>query len=109
MPLQDKAYPPQEARNEARTRTLLGAKVVSRDGIYSCDCLIREISKSGARITISSAVTIASPFFLIDHQSQVMFEARIVWRNAFQAGLKFEARHQLNNIEKLKVRFTRGA
>lgn len=109
MPAQNNAVPPPEARTEPRTRTLLGAKVVSRDGVYSCDCMIREISKSGARINISNTVTIASPFFLIDHQSQVMFEARIVWRNSFQAGLKFLARHQLNNIEKLKLRFTRGA
>lgn len=109
MPLQDKVFPPSEARAEGRKRTLLGAKVVSRDGIYSCDCLIREISASGARITISSSVIIASPFFLIDYQSQVMFEAKIVWRNAHQAGLKFLAKHPLDNVQKLKVRFTRGA
>jgi hypothetical protein len=97
-----------EARGEGRKRTLLGAKVVSRDGIYSCDCMIREISDSGARISISSSIIIASPFFLIDHQSQIMFEAKVVWRNASQAGLKFVDKHTLNNVEKLKVRFTRG-
>jgi hypothetical protein len=104
----DKTLPPLEKRAEGRKRTLLGAKVVSRDGIYSCDCTIREISASGARIHISNAVIIASPFFLIDHQSQIMFEARIVWRNAHQAGLKFIHKHSMNNVEKLKLRFTRG-
>ncbi len=108
MPLHDKLLPPLEARGEGRKRTLLGAKVVSRDGIYSCDCMIREISDSGARINISSSIIIASPFFLIDHQSQIMFEAKLVWRNASQAGLKFIDKHTLNNVERLKVRFTRG-
>ena len=108
MPLHDQQNPPVEARSEPRKRTLLGAKVVSRDGIYSCDCMIREISPSGARINISNAVIIASPFFLIDHQSQIMFEAKIIWRNATQAGLKFLEKHPLNNVERLKTRFTRG-
>ena len=108
MPVHNQVLPPVEARAEGRKRTLLGAKVVSKDGIYSCDCTIREISSSGARISISSAVIIASPFFLIDHQSQVMFEVRIVWRNAIQAGVKFIDKHSLNNVEKLKMRFTRG-
>lgn len=109
MPVHNPVDPPVEARAEPRKRTLLGAKVVSRDGIYSCDCVIREISGSGARINISSAIIIASPFFLIDHQSQVMFEAKVVWRNATQAGLKFVDKHSLNTVERLKVRFARGA
>ena len=108
MPLHDQLTPPVELRAEPRKRTLLGAKVVSRDGIYSCDCTIREISASGARIIISNAVIMASPFFLIDHQSQIMFEAKIIWRNATHAGLKFLERHPLNNVERLKMRFTRG-
>ena len=107
--VQDKLFPPLEARAEGRKRTLLGAKVVSRDGIYSADCLIRELSASGARICISNSVIIASPFFLIDFQSQVMFEAKIIWRNSSHAGLKFLHRHLLDNIEKLKLRFSRGA
>jgi len=108
VPVHEHIFPPVEARAEGRKRALLGAKVVSRDGIYSCDCMIRDISESGARINISSAVIIASPFFLIDHQSQIMFEAKIIWRNATQAGLKFLDRHSLNNVERLKTRFTRG-
>lgn len=100
--------PPLELRKSARNRALLGAKVVSRDGIYSCDCSIRDRSASGARIKISNSVTIASPFFLIDHTSQVMFEAKIVWRGVSQAGVKFLDQHPLNNVEKLKLRFSKG-
>jgi hypothetical protein len=100
--------PPVESRTVARKRALLGAKVVSRDGIYSCDCSIRDRSVSGARINISNSVTIASPFFLIDHTSQVMFEAKIVWRSVSQAGVKFLDQHPLNNVEKLKLRFSKG-
>lgn len=101
--------PPRELRKSVRKRVLLGAKVVSRDGIYSCDCSIRDRSESGARIKISSAVTIASPFFLVDHTSQVMFEANIVWRDVSQAGLEFLGQHPLNNVEKLRLRFSKGA
>lgn len=98
-----------ELRTSPRSRTLLGAKVVSRDGIYSCDCSIRDRSISGARIKISNAVTVSSPFFLVDHTSQVMFEAKIVWRDVAQAGLTFLGQHPLNNVEKLKLRFSKGA
>lgn len=101
--------PPKEARKKNRRRTLLGGKIVSKDGVYSCDCSIRDISSDGARINISSAVTIASPFFLVDHTSQVMFEAQIVWRNRANAGLRFLDRHALNNIERLKLRFSKGS
>jgi hypothetical protein len=105
----DRAPAAPEARVAQRRRALFGAKVVSKDGIYSCDCSIRDVSTAGARISISNSVTIASPFFLIDHTSQMMFEAKIVWRNASQAGLKFFDKHPLNNVEKLKLRFSRGA
>jgi hypothetical protein len=100
--------PPQELRKSERKRALLGAKVVSRDGIYSCDCSIRDRSATGARIKISNAVTIASPFFLVDHASQVMFEAKVVWRDASQVGLEFLDRHPLNNVENLKRRYSKG-
>jgi hypothetical protein len=101
--------PPLELRQTARKRSLLGAKIVSRDGIYSCDCSIRDRSATGARIKISNSVTIASPFFLVDHTSQLMFEAQIIWRDATQAGVKLLDQHPLNNIENLKHRFSKGA
>ena len=100
--------PPPELRKSRRTRTLLGAKIVSRDGIYSSDCSIHDRSTSGARIKISNTITIASPFFLVDHTSQVMFEANIVWRDDARAGLRFVGQHPLNNVEKLKLRFSKG-
>jgi hypothetical protein len=94
-----------EARQQARTRSFLGAKLVSRDGQFSARCLIRDISASGARIAISNDVILASPLFLIASSDQSMYLAKIIWRNASQAGLKFLEKHSLGNVEKIKKRY----
>lgn len=94
-----------KSRQQTRARSFLGAKLVSRDGQFSCRCLIRDISESGARIAISNEVILASPLFLIASSDQTMYLAKIVWRNASQAGVQFLERHSMRNVEAIKKRY----
>ena len=97
-----------DARRQVRARSFLGGKLVSRDGQYSARCLIRDITSDGARIAISNDVVISSPLFLIASSDQSMYLARIVWRNASQAGLQFIERHSLGTIEAIKKRYAQA-
>src|SRR4051812_47327108 len=97
-----------EARQHARTRSFLGGKLVSRDGQFSAGCLICDISPSGARIAVSNDVIIASPLFLISRGDQTMYLAKIIWRNASQAGLQSLETHSLGTLEKIKKRYAQA-
>ena len=48
-----------------RGRTLLGAKIVFNSGRSILDCVVRELSKSGASATVESTIGIPNEFKLI--------------------------------------------
>jgi hypothetical protein len=106
--LQDSMTKSVESRRQARARSFLGGKLVSRDGHISARCLIRDISASGARISISNDIIIASPLFLIASSNQTIYVAKIVWRNASQAGLEFIDRHSMGNVEIIAKRYSQA-
>ncbi len=84
-----------DGRGASRRRTLSAGKIIYGDGAYTCDCTIREISASGARIGIAGAIVVPKTFVLIDQKRGTAFEAELIWRNATQAGLRFHATHDL--------------
>ena len=61
----DMAPPPAERRPAPRSRVLLSGIVAYGDGAYSLDCTIRNLSKTGARVT-TKQVQLPSDFFLIN-------------------------------------------
>lgn len=91
---------PEEGSNKRvaqRQRALLGAKLVFGNGAYTPNCMIRDISETGARIKIPSADLVSNDVYLIDIKKGVAYEARVTWRAAAECGLKFGTRYDLNN------------
>lgn len=80
-----------------RQRALLGAKLVFGNGAFTPNCMIRDISETGARIKIASADLPANDVYLIDTKKGVAYEARVVWRMPSECGLKFGRQYDLNN------------
>ena len=64
-----------DARMVWRKRVLRGGKIVyGEEGEYSLDCLIHDISDSGARISLKPNEFIPTHFFLVDVQTGQIVE-----------------------------------
>ncbi|GEO87141.1 MULTISPECIES: PilZ domain-containing protein [Alphaproteobacteria] len=78
-----------ERRAHPRLRALKGARVVLPGGHSTFDCMIRNLSPSGAKIILESTVGVPDVF-------QLKFEdgsARpclVKWRNATEMGVAFQ-------------------
>jgi len=64
--------------------------VIFANGNSSMDCVIRDISATGAKLELSSAVTIPDRFDLFIPQKNQTLRATIKWRRANEVGVVFE-------------------
>jgi len=101
------ALPPlvADARMVWRKRVLRGGKIVyGEEGEYSLDCLIHDISDSGARISLKPNEFIPTHFFLVDVQTGLAHEAAASWirvmKSIPQFGLKFTKSHELESLSR---------
>ena len=94
-----------DARMVWRKRVLRGGKIVyGEEGEYSLDCLIHDISDSGARISLKPNEFIPTHFFLVDVQTGLAHEAAASWirvmKSVPQFGLKFLKSHELASLSR---------
>ena len=83
--------PEQEERRRAhRQRVLLGGKLVHSNATFTMDCVFRNLSPFGARITIPQGAVAPDTFDLIDMKHGTAFRCRAVWREYPQIGVAFD-------------------
>lgn len=78
-----------ERRPFARKRVLFGGVAVHPLRQGGANCQVRDISETGARITVSHAATLPDRLHLIIVREQIAYEAQVVWRSNEEAGLVF--------------------
>jgi PilZ domain len=78
-----------ELRRETRLRTFLKGRIVFNNGNSSMDCLIRDISASGARLMLSQTATLPDGFDLIIPAKDRTHKATLRWRKADSVGVTF--------------------
>lgn len=64
-------------------------------GIWA-DCMIKDLSDSGAKIELSHLHKVPPRFILINFQAGMAFEVVLKWRRGDLAGMSFEHRHPLD-------------
>jgi hypothetical protein len=97
-----------EPRRSRRTRTLLKGKLAFGHGAFSIDCVIRDISKSGAHVRIQPGLTVPRNVFLVHLRDRTAFEAIVRWRrNDGNFGLEFNAAHDLERSELAEMKLLR--
>lgn len=79
----------QERRSVPRNRTYLAAKVTYNNQSSTLDCLVRNMSQKGAKISFSATALIPAEFDVLIAQKDESRRARIVWRKDLQAGIVF--------------------
>ena len=79
-----------EQRQAPRLRALIGARIVFNNGQATLDCLIRDVSETGAKLTVSALIPLPDRFDLIIPQKGITRRVRVAWRRATEIGVRFE-------------------
>ncbi|MDQ0475379.1 hypothetical protein QO011_008422 [Labrys wisconsinensis] len=66
------------------------AKITFGDFIFARDCTVRDISASGARVTVTGANEIPNEFYLVMMTNRMMHRAHVAWRKGDTLGVTFE-------------------
>ena len=78
-----------ELRRETRLRTFLKGRIVFNNGNSSMDCLVRDLSASGARLMLSQTATLPAAFDLIIPAKGLTHKATLRWRKDDSIGVTF--------------------
>jgi PilZ domain len=79
-----------DKRSSTRQRSFLKGRVLFNGGQNSLECLIRDLSASGARLELSASVTLPDRFDLyLPHRDETC-KVQIHWRRDNQLGVAFE-------------------
>ena len=78
--------PKQDRRKIARTRVLLRGLVCDPAGAPRYTCAIREVTPSGARITLPMGQKAHPEICLIHVRERMAYEAILLWHNSIEAG-----------------------
>ena len=90
-----------------RMRTCLGGKLVHGDGAYTIDCIIRDISPSGAKIILSRRQSLPHELYLIAVKYGVAHRATVAWSDYPARGLHFIETFPLSAGLPVDLRFLR--
>ena len=77
-----------ERRGNARSRVFKGAKLVLGRS-STIDCVVRNVTNSGARIHLPNAVDLPEAFDLTFDGGYSFRRCRIAWRSVTEAGVRF--------------------
>lgn len=78
-----------EQRSQPRTRSLLRGRIEFNQRKTTVECVVREVSESGARLAVSEAVTLPSEFELYVPFKDQRFQVQARWRRADLVGVQF--------------------
>lgn len=78
-------------RRAPRMRSLIGAKIVFNSGGSVLDCVVRNLSTTGARLQIENALSAPSVFELAMSDGRHM-SCTVMWRKAGAIGVHFVGR-----------------
>ena len=78
-----------ENRKEIRQKTFLKGRILFNKGASSMDCLVRDMSASGARLALTETSTLPESFELYIPQKERTYRAQMCWRRADSIGIAF--------------------
>jgi hypothetical protein len=78
-----------EARRSTRSKAIIGARALFNEGRSSVECLIRDISSTGARLSISSMIPLPREFLLEVPSRGQTYKVVLRRRRGEHAGVEF--------------------
>jgi hypothetical protein len=78
-----------ERRRVIRQKSFLRGCIQFNNGRNSADCLIRDISIYGARLTFSDSITTPDVIDVYIPQKEQTFRSNVIWRHGQELGVAF--------------------
>ena len=78
-----------ERRAHPRRRVLKKVKAVFNDNRSVLDCIMRDVSVGGARLSCAQATQLPDGFVLVFMTDREMRDVRVVWRRLNELGVAF--------------------
>ncbi|GJE55283.1 MULTISPECIES: PilZ domain-containing protein [Methylobacterium] len=79
-----------DQRQTVRMRTFLKGKIVFNNGRSTMDCLVRDMSGTGARLELSETTTLPEAFDLYIQNKDQTYRSTLRWRRANGVGVTFD-------------------
>lgn len=83
-----------ERRKNVRMRQFKGGRILFNKGYGCFDCLIRNISKDGAKLQLDGNVVIPSVIELEVPGDRLSYPCEVIWRTSRELGVRFLAAPQ---------------
>ncbi|MDB5506073.1 MAG: pilus assembly protein PilZ [Devosia sp.] len=77
-----------ELRRAPRHRTLKKGHIIVSDGFSTIDCLVRNLSDTGAQLKVASVLGIPDSFPLKLSDGQTL-QCRVAWKRETEIGVEF--------------------
>jgi hypothetical protein len=77
-----------ETRIAPRYRASKAATIEFGDG--AIDCMVRDLSITGAALTVSDEIGIHEKFRLVVHSDGLRLPCHVVWRRGYRMGVAFD-------------------
>ncbi len=81
--------PMRDRRSSTRQKSFLQGRIYYNNRRSSVDCLVRDISDTGAKLVFSSAVTIPDVVEIYLSNKEEVRRARVQWRRGDEVGIDF--------------------
>jgi hypothetical protein len=78
-----------EKRRIQRTQVLKGAKIIFGNRSCLLDCVVKNLTNSGARLELPSLIGIPPSFELSFDQGRIMRSCRVMWQKGNNIGVSF--------------------
>lgn len=79
-----------EHRRSPRQRVLKSGKIVYGGGTIQIDCVIRNISATGARLEVPTSIPVPDKFELVEASGHKRRAATVMWRKGALMGIRFD-------------------
>lgn len=84
----DSASPIAKIERPQRSRVLNGGKLIVSDGQSVIDCVVRDMSETGARVRITIPTMLPTQLELLVVKNNMLFPAEVRWNRNSEAGLR---------------------
>jgi hypothetical protein len=78
-----------EKRQSSRHRTLKGAQIAFQEGHATIQCIVRNLSDTGACLAVESPIGIPNTFSLVFDGPEPDRTCRVMWRTKDRIGVEF--------------------
>jgi len=82
-----------EFRKSKRRHVHHGARIMNNDGSALGECVMADLSATGARLQVKQPATLPDEFILLlSHSGQLRRRCSVTWRAETEIGVKFTAK-----------------